>query len=245
MQRLFLSLPSLGERHLLLRELDGHAELLAEPDDPHAIAGLLARVVAGPAGEAVDLATLYPSWRDRVLAALFVREFGNRIDSEGDCTACGSAFAFAFGLDAILAEQDETAAASGLTLDNGIWQLEHGWVRPPHMADLAARESVHSDEVSVERAEELLEAGAPLLAIDIEATCPHCDARPVIAFEIGDYLLRCLAGERPLLLRETHLIASSYGWSHDAILALPRGDRRAFAHLIVGERSAVSLRRAG
>lgn len=251
MQRLTLSLPSLEGRTLFLRALDGHAELLAEPGDPGAATALLAHLLVQP--DRTD--TLLETWRDRALAALFEREFGGAIDARATCTDCGEAFAFGFTLAPILAAQAESAAATGLVPDaDGWWALEEGArLRPPTLGDVAA----HSDPaallaalcqgpVETGQAEAMLDAAAPLLSIDLETQCPHCGAAQAIAFEIGAYLVEALAAERPLLIRETHLIASRYGWSHDAIMALPRADRRAYAHLIVGERSAAAaLRRAG
>jgi len=252
MLRLRFFQPSLGRRDLILRKLDGQAELLAEPADPGAAVALLQYLLTEPSGAPADLTRLYPTWRDRALAGLFIREFGDRVDSESDCRACGKSFAFGFSLNDLLAAQDEAAAASGLTLDDeGHWRFgADAWIRVPTLADLAAHAGPEAVFVALshgldrETVESQLEVGAPVLSLDISTECAHCGAPAAMGFEIGRYLVDCLVGERPLLLRETHLIASAYGWSHEAIMALPRSDRHAYAHLIVSERGAAALRRA-
>ena len=68
----------------------------------------------------------------------------------------------------------------------------------------------------------------------------------MLRFDVVRYTLESLAAERPLLIRETHLIASRYGWGHDTIMSLTRADRRAYAALVLGERTATAgLRSAG
>ncbi|MBK5305244.1 MAG: hypothetical protein JJD92_01000 [Frankiaceae bacterium] len=258
MQRLLLSLPTLGERRFLLQELDGHAELLVDPDDPEAVPRLLGSVLTEPSGAPVDVAGLLCVWRDRVFAALFQRELGRRVDSQAHCVACGEEYAFGFELAAVLQAQDVAAAATGLrVIEGGTFTLEDGArVRPPTVGDIAE----HGDPdalaealggtpsggtLSRDRVEAVLDEAAPLLTLDLETRCAECDEVELLRFDIVRYTLESLAAERPLLIRETHLIASRYGWGHDTIMALTRGDRRAYAGLILGERTATGLRSAG
>ena len=92
----------------------------------------------------------------------------------------------------------------------------------------------------------MLEEAAPLLTLDLETRCASCDEPQVLRFDVVRYTLESLAAERPLLIRETHLIASRYGWGHDTIMSLTRADRRAYAALVLGERTATAgLRSAG
>jgi hypothetical protein len=243
----------LGERTLCLRQLDGHAELFAEPANPGAASAILARVLVEANGAPVVLDDLLESWRDRALAGLFEREFGSTVDARAHCTACGEPFAFGFAIGPIIAAQTARAAATGVALDaEGFWVLGEGRLRPPTLGDVLRSDApdtlltaLSEGAIDAERADALLDAAAPLLSIDLETACPHCLARQTVAFSIGAYFVECLAAERPLLIRETHLIASRYGWSHESIMALPRGDRRAYAHLVVAERSAAQLRRTG
>lgn len=81
-----------------------------------------------------------------------------------------------------------------------------------------------------------------MMSLDIATACPECGRAQDVWFDLAAFLIRTLAGERPFLLRETHLLAARYGWSHGEIMALPRDDRRAFAALIESERSAAMRR---
>lgn len=254
MQRLDLSLPSLEGRTLFLRGLDGRTELIAEPGDPGAPKRLLEHLLVEPSGAPIRIETLLETWRDRVLAALFEREFGDEIDARATCAMCALGFAFSFTLAPILAAQAKGAAATGLVPDeHGWWKLENGArLRPPRLGDVAAYRDQNSllaalseGKIAKKKAEALLDAAAPLLSIGLATECPHCEKSQVVEFEVGSYLIEALAAERPLLIRETHLIASRYGWSHETIMALPRADRRAYAQLIIAERGGAALRRAG
>jgi len=248
-----LDLPSLGERTLFLRELDGRAELLAEPDAPGAAGALLAALLVEADGTPVAMPDLLATWQDRALAALFEREFGGRIECRSRCGACGEAYEFGFALGEMRTAQDAAATLIGLVPDGeGYWRLADGSrLRPPTLGDLADRPdpaallaALGGGAGDTALAEAALEVGAPLLSGEVEAVCPECEAAQTLDFDIGRYLVESLAGERPLLIRETHLIASRYGWSHEAIMALPRRDRRAYAQLIIGERSLTQQRRA-
>lgn len=254
MRRLLLSLPTLGERQFLLKELDGLAELLVEPEDPEVVSRLLGRLLAEPSGAEVDVAGLLCVWRDRVFAALFEREFGGRVDSQAVCRGCGVEFAFGFDLASLLRSQDEAAVATGLTVnDVGRLAVGKGWVRPPTLGDLATyadpdalAEALCGGTLPHERVEAVLDEAAPVLTLDLEARCASCDEPQVLRFDVVRYTLESLAAERPLLIRETHLVASRYGWGQDTILSLTRADRRAYAALILGERTATAgLRSAG
>ena len=247
-----LDLPSLGSARYLVDRLDGNAELLAEPGDPQAARKLLAHVLRDAEGAAADCDELLATWRDRLLASVFEREFGDRVESRSNCGECGESFEFGFDLSGIMAQQDEAARGSGLVLDgSGEWPVGDGRLRPPRLADLASADSLENlrntlieGDTGDTDVEQLLEQGAPLLDFDVEATCPECSASQQAHFEIGRYLVDALATEHAFLLRETHLIASRYGWDHPRIMALPRRHRQAYAALIENERSAALARRA-
>lgn len=255
MRRLLLSLPTLGERRLLLKELDGHTELLVDPEDPEVVPRLLGRLLAEPDGSQVDVPRLLCAWRDRVFAALFERELGGRVDSQAVCRACGEEYAFGFDLASLLPSQDQAAAETGMRADDEgrLAVGEHGWVRPPTIGDVttyadrdALAAALSGGTLPQERVEAVLEEAVPLLTLDLGTHCAGCDEPQVLRFDIVRYTLESLAAERPLLIRETHLIASRYGWGHDTIMSLTRADRRAFAALVLAERTATaSLRRVG
>jgi hypothetical protein len=61
---------------------------------------------------------------------------------------------------------------------------------------------------------------APLMAFDIAAPARIAARATEIRFDLAAFFAARLAGERPFLFRETHLIASRYGWSRAEIMAL-------------------------
>jgi hypothetical protein len=233
--------------------MDGHSEAAVVADRPGMATLLLERLVIGKDGQAIDVLSLPVAVHDRLLASLYRLEYGEDVSCQATCRACAEPFQFRFALPALLASQDEAAANCGLPGEHGCWETPSGaFLRPPDLrdaaagapADLLAR--IARSPVPPEAVEDLtafLERASPILAIDLDTACPGCGEAQIIAFDLARFLVRALAAEKPFLIREVHLIAARYGWSHSEIMALPRADRRAFATLIESERSA-SLRRA-
>lgn len=254
MRAITLSLPTLGSRSFYLRALDGHGELQVEASDPQSANRLLAALLLERDGSPVDLAGLLVTWRDRALAEIYRAAIGDAVECRSRCTECEEPFEFTINLSAVLTQQNETAQATGLLPnDKGDWELESGTkLRPPTLSDIAgadkatvlAKNLVTKGSLSPQEVDETLEDAAPLLGFEIETECPECGASQKSSFEIGRFLIESLAAERPFLIRETHLIASRYGWDHASIMALPRRDRQAYAGLIESERSASLMRRA-
>ncbi len=248
-----IAIPSLPPADFLLRPMDGHSEAAVVADRPGMATLLLERLVVGIDGEPVDVRGLPVTVHDRLLASLYALEYGEDVSCQATCEACAQPFQFRFALPALLASQDEAAADAGLPAEHGCWETPSGArLRPPDLRDAAggAPEGllarIAGSPVPAEEAEGLaafLEKASPILAIDLDTACPGCGAAQAVAFDLPHFLVRALAGEKPFLIREVHLIAARYGWSHEEIMALPRADRRAFATLIESERSA-SLRRA-
>jgi hypothetical protein len=252
MEPVRIDIPSLPAADFLLRPLDGHAEVQVAPDRAGMATLLLERLVAGPTGEPVDVRALPVAIHDRLLAALYAMEYGDLVNCRADCGACGKPFQFRFALADLLASQDEAAAGVGLPEEDGCWTAPSGArLRPPDLRDAAAGEPrsllarIAAGPVPPEEEETLaafLERASPILALDLDAACPECGEAQGVAFDLPHFLVRAVAGERPFLIREVHLVASRYGWSFAEIMTLARADRRAFATLIESERSA-SLRR--
>lgn len=247
-----VAIPSLPPADFLLRPIDGRSEAAIVADRPGMATLLLERLVAGRDGEAVDVLALPVAVHDRLLAAIYTLEYGEKLSCQATCASCAQIFQFRFALPALLASQDEAAAEAGLPGEDGFWETPSGArLRPPDLRDSAAGAPegllarIAESPVPAEDVEDLaafLEKASPILSIDLDAACPGCGASQSVAFDLARFLVRALAGERPFLIREVHLIAARYGWSHAEIMALPRADRRAFATLIESERSA-SLRR--
>ncbi len=248
-----VDLPSLPPRRFLLRRLDGTTEAMVAPEQPGIATRLLERLLGNEDGEPVDLATLPLAVHDRLLALVYATEFGETVSCRATCAACAERFEFRFPLSALLASQDKEAAIVGQPGEDGCWEGPSGTrIRPPTLADAQAADgndllarivspAPPPNAASIVGA--FLERASPLLSLDVDTACPECGAAQAIWLDLGRFLAQSIAGERPFLIREAHLIAARYGWSHGEIMALPREDRRAFATLIESERSA-SLRRA-
>lgn len=248
-----LSLPSMAPRQVRIAALDGMAELGADPADPGAAVQLVARLGQdNPAGWLDDLPV---ALFDRLCARIFAQEFAQAIECKSTCESCAEPFEFGFALAELITAQDAAVAQSGFSADcDGFWTTPQGLkLRAPTLADLAvahngadmAARLVTAGEAELAAVETVLEAAAPLLTLPIATACPHCAAEQQAQFDMARFLIDSIAAERPFLIRETHLIASRYGWDHASISALPRRDRQAYAALIESERSAALKWRAG
>lgn len=244
-----------GFRLACLRPLTGADELAGATDAIPLLDRLLVVESSAcvPPGTAARLPV--PD-RDRALAELHRELFGDRIEADADCSACGERFEVGFSLAAMVEGQAPEHSADVEGPDPlGQFCLGDVRFRLPASADIAAAAALPPDAqrdallgacvVDGDAAghEDDLEAAmaalGPALDADVDATCPHCGAIAPIRFEIGAYLGKCLANERRFVLREVHRIARTYGWSFGEITALPRGERHEFVRLIDSEAEPV------
>ena len=194
------------------------------------------RLPEGIALDALPVALLH-----RLYLAIYRELYDGPVQNAARCIACREPFEFELDLEAVTAAQDAEADCAGASAD-GWWRLPGGGeIRAPHSADLHGGLSgllaaITRGEVPEAEASAFLERAAPLLDFEVETACPHCAETQDLRFSMPRYLVRKLAGERPFLIREVHLLASAYRWPHGEIMALTRGDRRAFAGLIQAER---------
>ncbi|WP_114952502.1 hypothetical protein [Sphingosinicella terrae] len=248
-----VAIPSLPPARYLLRRIDGRLERAIVPDATGMASRLLEALLTGRDGATVEPVSLPLAVHDRLLALVYCAELGDGVKARARCRSCGDSFELSFSLPDLLASQDEAAAAIGLPGPDGRWTTDSDRrLRPPTLADAGAGAAedllarIADGPVAPDEAETLsdfLERASPLLSLDIDTSCPACGERQAVWFDLPRFLLDAIAAERPFLIRETHLVAARYGWSHDEIMALEREERRAFAALIESERSA-ALRRA-
>ena len=99
------------------------------------------------------------------------------------------------------------------------------------LADGAESEAERLTETDLDRIEAMLDDAAPDVADTVTTACPECGASTEVALDPLGWAFPRPDG----LIRDTHLIARAYGWSEEAILALPRGRRRAYAEMIAAE----------
>lgn len=183
--------------------------------------------------------------RDRAVAGLYAQIYGADIRADAVCTACAARYEIRFDLTALQRGRVPDGSAAG---DPPAIDLDGARLRLPTLADLAgtpadllARLLIDGAAPDPARAEAALEAADPALELDLAATCPECDAGQAVPFSICRFLRAALQRDRAFLMREVHLIASTYRWSLGEILGLGRADRQSFARLLIAEREAAAL----
>jgi hypothetical protein len=70
--------------------------------------------------------------------------------------------------------------------------------------------------------------------VEVNLVCPSCEHAWQTSFDIVSYLWTELHAWATELLREVHLLASSYGWRESDILSLSRHRRRCYLELLLG-----------
>lgn len=170
--------------------------------------------------------------------------FGAAIPAWTDCPACGERMSFELDL----------AQLPGMTPVPDVVEVEGHRFRCPGArqlgaladcpdADEAARRlllSCIADEAQAPadnamldqllvHAEHAIEAADPWADLAVDYQCPACGHAGEAAFDIASYLWEEIEAHASRLLDEVHLLASSYGWREDEILAL--GDLRRAAYL--------------
>lgn len=235
---------------LSLRELDGWTEHRLDRADPRAAVLLAGQLARHANGEPVALDDWPVAAFDRLLLAIYEKLYGDHAECRVACRACGDSFEFDLWPRRIADTQDAEAADVSPPDAEGWWHIEDGFdIRAPRLSDLAEVSDdlparvARGPAADPERVEAFLERAAPVFDFDIDAECPHCDARQAVRFSLAGYLVSALANERPFLIREAHLLASQYGWSHQEIFDLSRADRRAYAALIESERAGAQRMR--
>jgi hypothetical protein len=100
------------------------------------------------------------------------------------------------------------------------------------LAEDAATEAARLDEDDLARLDAALEEVSPDVASSAAAVCPSCGRETVARLEPLRF-----AFPKPLdVLAEAHLLASTYHWSEERILALPPARRRDYAELVLHDR---------
>jgi hypothetical protein len=239
-----------------LRELTGRDEYaVLGANTANAIdllAGLL-DTASTTEGNQICAADLVAADRDRILAAVYKRAFGDRIESTLTCVRCGQPFDLYFSLDRLIESVNESKetrewkalgdgrfeAANGVRfrLPTGNDELECSNLTREEVESLLLTRCAEGGDWPEGRIafEELLEQVAPLIDRELVALCAECDYVHTVQFDIQSYLLGTIVAERRRLLAEINRIASSYSWSLDEILSLSRSDRRLFVELIENE----------
>jgi hypothetical protein len=240
-----------------LRELSGLDEL-GSARGPVAATELLERLIVEAPGQVLKRSELWSvplGERDRMIAALHARHFGDRIESVVSCRGCGKAFAVEFSLDALIASLSGGGATERPAGPDagGVYSFADGRrfrlpnaedervVRSLAPADAAAellRRCLVGAETDGEHAwiHTAMTAVGPVIDLELPTRCALCATEQAVHFDVVSFFLASLARERALLTREVHRIAAAYHWSHDEILRLSRTERRAYVALLEAER---------
>lgn len=193
-----------------------------------------------------DMRDLTVGDRDRALAGLYGDLYGMAVLADAVCAACSARYELRFDLRKLSASRapDGSAAGTPPTVRVGDTVL-----RLPTAADLAGTPDTLIQRLLIDgpapdpaSAATALEAADPALELDLAGTCPECDASQAVPFSMARFLEATLRRDRAFLMREVHLIASTYRWSHAEIIALPRVERQGYARLLIAEREAASAR---
>jgi hypothetical protein len=233
-----------------LRELCGHDEESVRGTDTATAIQLLDRLLVDGPGVTIGpgcAAKLTAADRDRLLAAIYMRTYGPRIESTLRCHHCDELFDLDFYLQDLL----NSLQGSGITADGVLTLTDGRRFRLPTGEDecavshlpsieaeqeLLARCTVEGDTAAdPEAVQAAMDAVAPVLSLEMDARCPECGESQPVHFDIQSYLLSTLESEQERLVREVHRLATAYGWSLAEILGLPRRRRRAYAATIETE----------
>lgn len=238
---------------VFVRPLRGDDEESVVDADTWSAIALVDRLLVDIAGAACapgQASALTAADRDRVLAAVYRAELGDRIASTVSCPACAAQFDLDFRLSELCATivADVSAAEP---LAHGRYRLADGTeLRVPTGHDeLAAALSSDPGRTLIERCrlagtaddetiEATLERIAPLVSTELDAACAECGHVHAVRFDVQPFLLARLLGERDQRAAEVHRLARGYGWSLSEILSLPRSRRRAYVELIERDQGA-------
>jgi hypothetical protein len=194
--------------------------------------------------------------RNALLLTLRRRLFGERFVSTAACPACGERIELTFltddiGLPPVIDAPDPaTVAAHGysatfrLPNSGDLLALMHEPDAAAAQERLLARcvmaaahdgQSVSVSELPpalVAAIAQEMEARDPLATIQLALTCPACGHGWAALLDLGAYLWREVDAWAKRTLREVHVLASAYGWSEEAILAMGPGRRQRYLELI-------------
>jgi predicted RNA-binding Zn-ribbon protein involved in translation (DUF1610 family) len=193
--------------------------------------------------------------RNDHLLALRALVFGNELNAVAECPACGETLELPLRVSDLRSQAVSPSAPTGELAVNG-YALTY---RLPNTSDLiaarhaqdanAARETLlrrvltkvatpdesngHHlpDERVLEALNAQLEGADPLAALRVQLMCPNCGNEWESIFDIAAFFWVELDAWAKRVLREVHALASAYGWSEQAILALSPQRRQLYLEM--------------
>lgn len=235
---------------LPMRTLTGQDELdcTAGPGPTTRLVALLSRLEAVTEPRSLPL----HGWESALLdlrAALL----GPRVEVQVVCAACGAGAMLAFDTTALPREAMAVPAsplplhplcagdladleATGLMGQEGLVFLLARAARCTAADAEAALSGAGAEALSA-----ALETLAGGLGIELTTDCPSCGAAVAAPFDVAAFVDAEMQARAQRLLDEVHLIASTYHWAEEAILAMPVERRQAYLARILAARAVPEL----
>lgn len=202
-----------------------------------------------------ELSSLSIGQRDSLLLSLREWIFGSQLVSVIDCPNCGEPLELNFNVTDIRVSF-ESYAQSELSIDVNDYTIQF---RLPNSSDLKAIQSQDAaiaerallercvlvanygeavqtfselpDEI-LDRIVEQMALADPQADIRLSVTCPSCNHAWKSVFDIVSYFWEELNVWAIRLLREVHILASSYGWHEADILAMHPYRRQLYLEMV-------------
>lgn len=224
----------------VLRELSGDDEESVGGTDTDAAIRLLDRLLVDAPGAVAprSAARLTSAERDRLMAALYRRTWGDRVETTVTCRSCRQHFDVDFALGQLLASL-EPDPGRAVPEGDGWYRLDGRRFRIPTGEDelrcageaqlLACCVEGDGDPAEILEA---MRALAPIVDLELDARCPECEATQSVHFDLQAFVLGTLRAERGRRALEIHRLATAYGWTLSEIMALARSQRQRFVTLI-------------
>lgn len=212
--------------------------------------GVLAIEAAHPAAEPGSVADWPLGRRNRALAELQAACFGARLQGWTECLQCGDKLEFELDAASLASADMAEAVPEPITAKGLNFRL-------PTSRDLARIASEPDVETAALRLlercmidasdpgslttwtqDEIEEVGTrmgdadPLAEIRVSFLCPVCGGGSEEGLDLPVFLWAGIEGHAKRLLLEVHTLASTYGWSESAILALGDARRRCYLEMV-------------
>lgn len=226
---------------------------------PRVERALLLLGAACPEQTAEELWRLSIGQRDSLLIALREGTFGSQFVSRLPCQKCGERLELTFKVSDIRVAQ-ETETATALTLSADGYEVQF---RLPNSEDISAVTDAADADNDPERlllrrclvrvtrdgterpADELpplvvetvvdrMAEADPQSELQLSLACAACSHKWLVSFDIVSYFWSEVNAWANRILREVHLLASTYGWREDDILAMSSWRRQSYLEMIGG-----------
>ncbi|MCG8327027.1 MAG: hypothetical protein MI974_05040 [Chitinophagales bacterium] len=239
---------------IYLRDLCGVDELDVRSSKSEDAIRLINRLLVKNVNGQLANARLLPvAERDFLLAGIYQRIFGDRIESTVRCQKCNEPFDIDFNLSELVNHLwDGKTTFVDRLLSDGSFQMKDGFhfrlptgedeyavmnLSPENAKAALLKKCLYADPTadSLMKLEEMMDKVAPLVETNLNGVCPECNTSQEIFFSIQHFLLNALLNEKKQTLREIHRIAMSYKWSHSEIINLPRTVRKTYVSFIEKE----------